>query len=76
MIRRVTLVRTDFSMERTTSITMVTRIRALWIILAVTSNRSTVSYETSVLTRATRLNIPESSILHSHHYESFKSYIS
>jgi hypothetical protein len=33
------------------------------------------SSETSVLTRATRRNIPENTILHSHRRENLKSYI-
>jgi hypothetical protein len=34
-----------------------------------------ISSETSVLTRATQLNIPDDAILHSHRSENLKSYI-
>jgi hypothetical protein len=71
MLRRVVLIRTDVSEERRASIIRVIRIGELGTTLAVTTDRRTLpilltlrmdavrSSETSVLTRATRRNIPE-----------------
>jgi hypothetical protein len=80
LLRRVALVRTDVSEEISASI-RVTRIGELGTTQAATSNRRTLrrngisSQRTSVLTRATRRNKPEDTILHSHRRENLKSYI-
>jgi hypothetical protein len=72
MLRLVSLVRTDVSEELSTSIIRVTKIGEIGTTLAVTSYRRTLrrnalsSSETSFLTKATRRNISEYTILHSH----------
>jgi hypothetical protein len=78
MLRRVALFRTDVSEELSASFIRVTGIGELGTTLAVTNNRPTLrrntKWATSVLTRATRRNIPEDAILHSYRRKNLKSY--
>jgi hypothetical protein len=69
MLHCVALVRTDVSEKLSASIIRVTLTLITLMIEALRSS------ETSVLTRATRRNIPEDDILHSHCRENLKSYI-
>jgi hypothetical protein len=67
MLRHVALVRTDVSEEPSAFFIRVTRIGELGTTLG--------SSKMSVLTRATWHNIPQDTILLSHHRENLKSYI-
>jgi hypothetical protein len=72
MLRRVALVRTDVSEERSASFIRVTRIGTP--ILVTLMMEALSSSGTSVLTRATWRNIPEAAVLHSHRRENLKAY--
>jgi hypothetical protein len=67
MLRRVILVKTDVSKERSDSFIRVTRVDELGTTLAVISNRHMLRRNTKlVLTRTTHRNIPGDTILQSH----------
>jgi hypothetical protein len=69
MLRHVALVRTDVSKERIASVISVTRMGELTLMM-----EAIRFSETSVLTKATRRNVPEDGIRHSHSRENHKSY--
>jgi hypothetical protein len=74
MLRCVALVRTDFLRSVRRLLVTANVIPSLPILVTLVKEALSSS-ETSVLTRATRRNIPEDTILHIHRRENLKSYM-